>query len=1286
MASTLNKDKWIEDSTILRDEAGWNDDKIMRFFDLNKDKYTFTGEATPNLGIAETGIQESGEPLYDSLNKLLNIAPSGLPISEQFGRSALGAAHGSGLARLGAGAGSFLPHLSDEFLDQYAESYSGIGEFKETRRDNLQILKHEQEKIEAPLHEKPAKSTFERVVRAGGHLVGIMPDFYAAGEIAAPVKGLKYVKNHPRIAKMLHESTMFGLASAMDGPEEMGKNFLVGSVFSLTGLAPTRITRSAVSGVLGGALSLIQGAEEEDAIAQAILFGTLGLIHGGKSKEAVKLLVKEAKLPKNIAEAKVGEIQKLLQGLEKIKKNKATENIRWWEEDPIVARDMFKEDAIKKHGLMNQKFQELKQAGQTTPQIRKDPIYRKLKNEWSDATKDVTEVEREIEFRETGKPSEVSTSPLIRSADKVTAQSQRAIDAVSKELGLSEVEYKGLMKQITGQESTELITDVQARKVVKELNKRAGRVGDGRPEEIKGSTVITVPQEEALGVRREQALKSGLMTNREYLNIVEKHTGKREAPRYISKEDYVTSSQAKKIMSDLHTEVRINKSVKPGENAAMENPEIAPFHKQARERLKIKETTSTGPAKTLTDSARYFFEKVQEVTGDPFRNVYDTIRLERKAIAKERDTLYIEGYGKAITEAAPGVNPVKEVRRIGDPMNLKSSDKIRTYLRNKKSGKKVPDLDRSELAVANEIEKIYIAYEPIVRYRKIIELISEGKEIPEMSNPKVKEQVDYALRVYDRAGPEAMRAVVEKQDWGVIKGGYDPHTNIVLNIDKATAATKVAKASKRHILPRFRKEPKVRQPNILASTDNYIYNMETAIRVIPEINGIKYMFKKNIDKFPRTESGKANYVDEGIEVWSKTITGGNYMEPGIERMLSKAYAQMMTATILAKPILAFRNIFQNGTLYVDKFDLIDPRNLKPLPEAFTEHFDTVTSNKRTINQWTFSQHLPDVPGLRKLNDWAHKTTLYPFSDEFNRIWAYFSKAKRVMRGVEAHKKGEMTFEELMTYSRFEDMSLVEQKTALEKYAKDGPEAMAMHIADTTVSDIHFLYDRAERSIAEQTKLGKWGLNLFLFPRAYGERLSKAARKMAYGDKEYINIEMSQAQRRGFKIMASTIVGGMAMDYMYNKSTGREGPYNPFNVFGFSFGGLAFGGVKTGTDVVGGIFEILNPATPDEFKSLAFTRLSTNIPRSADIFLPFYTMTIDSMESAIGKKNIDRLAIRELRSILDNEYKVRGGAYDVERTAIQSLQHAFAGNSIDRAIAQAEADKKKRIERIRKLRR
>jgi hypothetical protein len=428
----------------------------------------------------------------------------------------------------------------------------------------------------------------------------------------------------------------------------------------------------------------------------------------------------------------------------------------------------------------------------------------------------------------------------------------------------------------------------------------------------------------------------------------------------------------------------------------------------------------------------------------------------------------------------------------------------------------------------------------------------------------------------------------------------------------------------------------------------------------PKINAYVRLYDDNMDKFDKPGRVRGN-----IEIFLRNLKRYNIEGGLFERLLSRMYSQAMRVIIMPSPVLSIlRNLVvgQNAAFEHDKTILIDPRN-KTLSNERIEFLETYCIQTRAMVEEYFMVGEKPLPGLKFLTKMIDKVKLYPWSDTTNRYWNFWAKINQVDRAMKADSVAEM-----MKKAKFEDITELEQRRALGILAKDGKEAMARYVARVHVADIHFQYARSERSPAEMTPLGKVVGNLFLFPRAYGEKLARAAGKMLRG-------KTTRARWRGLKILFAVIVGGLLTGSIYKKISGRRrNPYNPLEILAYTPGGLAWGTVEAASDTYNAI---IFAASGDP---KALEQCSKAFPKAADMFIPFYDYTLRGYEALTDQKNIDRRAIRKMREMIDKEYKVRGGAYKVQRNALEKWQYFIAGAGVDQKIQEREKEKKGQVSR------
>jgi hypothetical protein len=82
-----------------------------------------------------------------------------------------------------------------------------------------------------------------------------------------------------------------------------------------------------------------------------------------------------------------------------------------------------------------------------------------------------------------------------------------------------------------------------------------------------------------------------------------------------------------------------------------------------------------------------------------------------------------------------------------------------------------------------------------------------------------------------------------------------------------------------------------------------------------------------------------------------------------------------------------------------------------------------------------------------------------------------------------------------------------------------------------------------------------------------------------------------------------------------------------------------------------------------------------LPGMANMFIPFYDISLQGIEAVTDQKNIDYKFVRQMRAAIDNEYKIRGGAYKMKRDALKKWQYFIGGAGVD------QKEKKGKVQKI-----
>jgi len=828
---------------------------------------------------------------------------------------------------------------------------------------------------------------------------------------------------------------------------------------------------------------------------------------------------------------------------------------------------------------------------------------------------------------------------IEQKVEDLNTKLRQRIGAIAAKKGLTKKALSDLKlkhtgyRTLTGKISKTKITTDQLKTLLRAVEKK-------RPKQIGHKKVITQKTEKKIQNLKDNLIKREHLSQGKFdeiLNRVIPTFGKKgekighKEPRYISGEKFITEQEGKEIINRMHDASEIARAVQPYKNAIAKNPEIAA--EVARLQSEIADKSKRDPWRT--ESMRYYAQQSEIKTGAPIFSMYMDLLDTNLEMHKTRHARILAME-----------NDVPDFRDIAS--NEGSLATVAAYIASQsdlKDKPAIPKVTDAEKKLAQEIQKIAKEYEIKARVGKFFNWYNYGEGIAEYD--QYKKEIHKAEDVYDSQGKEALIEYLKTQKWGVVKSGYEPLETFIWKIHLYNTGPKTV--GKSHIKIRTDIEYHEQERNILQRLNAYMKQMDMLYNLSPKINALVRLYDDNMDSFSNPAK-----VKESIELFLRNLKRYNIQGEWFGNVMARIYAQASQIIIMAQPVLAFRNTFQNAAFEHDKSILFDPRN-ENLTKEETEYMETYVQQLRSMLEEYFMVNERSLPGTKTLMKMLQKIKIYAWSDVKNRQWGFWAKINQVKRALENKDVSEM-----MKEAKFSDMSELEQVRALGILAKDGKEAMARYVSRVHVDDIHFLYERAQRSPAEMGPLGRVFGNLMLFPRAYAEKLAHQTKKLTSADPQEV--------MRAAKVLTAVIVGGILTGELYCIITGRKrNPYNPLNILNFQLGGLMLG-----------ITEDVNETYNYTIKALggdkkALYALTTILPRMSDTFIPFYDWTLRGIEATTGGKNLDRSALRTIYEAIDKEYKRRGDAYKMKRDLVQKLQYVFAGESVDIKI---EAEKKK----------
>ncbi len=755
----------------------------------------------------------------------------------------------------------------------------------------------------------------------------------------------------------------------------------------------------------------------------------------------------------------------------------------------------------------------------------------------------------------------------------------------------------------------------------------------GRPSHARGKHVITTQTEERILTLKDRLIKSGGLTETDW-TLQKEALGIKGEPKYVSPKEFISEKKGKQLISRMNEEAprisereRILTSLDSPKNIA-----IKTLHNVLRSKLpKTPKKVSISPLWSM----RYYMMSIEVQTGLDFFDRWE--RLNTAHLEKQR---LMEGYHKRLEASSPKYKQIakdeKALQRINDYIESKLPRKGK-----QKGRARPPEITPDEVKVAKEIEKIFKEFEPSIRLHRFLGYYLRGEAIPNAPKASLEE----ATRIYEEEGVPALTKWLETQEWGVIKSGYAPEVLFRGRISRKGQLGVSFESP--HVHVRTKDVLAEQDRNILQRTNSYLSNILNKNSLEPLVKDLVRLYDENVHLFKDPNvTGKelALAINEAI---SRVASGGR-----MARFVRRTASTAIRATFL-RPVMTLRNLFQNAAMNQDfsRLEFANPKN-KRLSETELEYFHTNIDQTRPIRQHYMMHEEKPLFGFVNLVKLTDKISIYPFADEANRMLAFFmrlNRTRRAFKGVDTTSKKELN--KAILKSGMLSLEDVQLRRAMEILSTEGFEAMNRYASGAHTLNVHFAYERAQRSPLEQGQLGRILGSLMAFPRSWGERMYLQARKVAKG-------RTFAEKRSGMYALLQLTVAAMFVGEAYKEVTGKKrNPYNPLNILEWVPGGIVTGSMEE----LGDLVRDYKGAITGDRKALA--RLTTQIPRVAKMFVPLYDFFSNLTDAIQGMEGADKFALKKISETFDKTSKARRESYVRERTYLEAFQKALLGSDV-----------------------
>jgi polyhydroxyalkanoate synthesis regulator phasin len=767
-------------------------------------------------------------------------------------------------------------------------------------------------------------------------------------------------------------------------------------------------------------------------------------------------------------------------------------------------------------------------------------------------------------------------------------------------------------------------------------------VRSARPKRIAGKLVVTKKTEGKIQKLKTNLIKKGQMTVEDYSRLMADLGMKTD--RYDDGKKFVTEKEARALIKAMLDESEYIERRLKAEKAVNENPDIKKVIDDIEKRNVTKQKPKGVAARVLEDM-RYFFQAIEKETGARF---YDAWNWLTDASLKGR--YKFEGYLTELESAADDFQAIAASKE--------SQERIRQWLASWMDMGQRPELSANELAVAEKMQQQLDSLKGLIRFLKFREAYqthgNDAKAIQEEIRNAPTRDLQKAIDVYETQGKDGLIEYLADKDWGVIKHGYSPEEFIEPHVSLRQKESPKA-LGKGHL--------KVREGVAFGRQERTLFERYASyLRQILRLEELDAPIRHMVRTFDEARPEMAH-----ADTYSKVITQALHEAKGYKDLsvssewLQRLYSQVIQAVFL-DPGKWLRNKFQNPAFHTGALDILRSDNVKLSPQQQL-YFRIYVSQKMGMIHDYLMQGMEALPGMKTITQLAKRVNMYPWTDESNRMESFYVSINKARRAIEKYREHK-DVERLLKESGADVLEPLQQREALRLLAQkevdynvqglekaSGEEAFMRFVAREVTNNVHFMYDRSQRSAFEQGEGGILLGNLMAFPRGTVQRIVLQARKLKSG-------RTFNERWMGARTLVQMTVISFLVGEAFKKVTGREqNPYSIANIIQWVPGGLSMSAAQE----VGEAFGDMMGALQGDKDSL--NRFITALPRLNTIIIPFYDITVESLEALADKKNIDVYALRKMRDAVDEEYKVRDSAYSIKRNFIEKLQHALFGGEV-----------------------
>ncbi len=664
-----------------------------------------------------------------------------------------------------------------------------------------------------------------------------------------------------------------------------------------------------------------------------------------------------------------------------------------------------------------------------------------------------------------------------------------------------------------------------------------------------------------------------------------------------------------------------------------------------KKRIAKGETTASPLSQNLRLSLKQLYEDVRFSMGD--LEILSGVPFYSK---------HYQGIAKGFSDKTQELDKAYAIlsEDLVQELSIPEQENISNYFQAVYERRDLPTLTEPETRAMENIRVVMQLYKPFVKKYRFLQWVESRlagsnkglgfTDIPDVDQATLEEGLGVFMQP---GGEQKIDAWLDTQKFGVIEKGYVPRA--ILGGKARFPTQKIGIFTRKMLKPR--------QARVDLSTIPLTKRVKTYIN---SILNLKYMepHVAALDWDINALSERGHIPQDTIQKiqhWVDRVKGYHGESTGLDKIL-RTTQRWVHRTIVGKPRLWFRNLFQRKVTPPFKKPIFDPRlitkRFMDLPQADKDYFFSYVTQFEAMKKeylYFLGERRTKVPVARQFVGLAEKVgETYPLTDMWNRGSVYGKTLFYIKPHMEkwlSSSKTPQDLNHLKANTGYYLMKPYEQRHFL-KLLDENPAEVTRFCGKWNADNSQWLYKTTERSLEELTPQRAAIYNLFVWSKGIAQLVGNLTDKAVRGP--------TWPERRSgiVGIIGLVLASEMArrtINRFYGKyKVSRYEGYNILQSVLWNIGGVSVSEINETLDLAGDVIHAYTYGDEKD-KRRAKGKFLKHMDGASQLMIPFYDVILSQIEAMT-----DAAYISPLYNAFVKKPK------RIPRSMLEKIQHSFFG--------------------------